>query len=662
VQSAAAGALHDAVESAADKDFADTTAPRVAAKLEQAFKDEMAAAGSPLDAAAADQLGKEIADHLAKSVPGMAKAGDAESEKMADLGGTTQAGANTGAGQSKSAAGKAGDDQATSSGGANTGAGDAPAGTGKPNPLDAALAKGLAAIAAQAKSGVAAVAANASKDGDLVAKAKGNSAGGIAMGGGDSAAAMGDLRDTVSAMAKSMSSGRMASMGSGASGSAMGGLRQAALARGGHGRPTNLGGSGADSQKAYEDSSGQIAGREVTQGEHWDRAGATGEASQAEDATESSEVPAQMIGPEVGTDTSVLANADPYKPTFKTLAFTTVPYINGDFAINGDLKKWDDIPAVSLKPEGGPDKSAQSMKIAWSPAGLYFLFVIADPDHKITKSEAGNFWVADVAEIWLDAFNTKLNARSRHSGQQFWIWPQGSASNPDFTGGESIILTKNGNYTPVPCKSDKLQRWATVTPAGWTMEAFLPVAQIADADLSPGRIIGFNTYVTTMSTTNWYWSAGKEARTYTQPDTWGDLLLGGSDAKLEIISGKETDGKHLAMIGQALRLRVTDADMNLDPAQQDKVMVTIKDGHGGQQIAVLEETGNATGVFEGAVSTALALDEPIPAVLAVYEGEKVDITYVDQARANGARDATETISVTFASAVLTQDSLASKSP
>jgi hypothetical protein len=81
-------------------------------------------------------------------------------------------------------------------------------------------------------------------------------------------------------------------------------------------------------------------------------------------------------------------------------------------------------------------------------------------------------------------------------------------------------------------------------------------------------------------------------------------------------------------------------------------MVTLKDGHDGQQMAVLEETGLATGVFEGAITTALALDEAVPAVLGVYEGERVDILYVDQARANGAREAQISTSVTFGAAIM----------
>jgi hypothetical protein len=630
VSAAAKGQLHDAVETAADKDFADTTAPRVAAKLASAFKDEMAADGTPMSDADAAKLQAQITDHLAKNVPGMAKAGDAEADKMADL---TPAGANTGGG-------------------------DVPAGTGKESPLDAALAKGLAAMAAKAAAGVKDVAENASKDGSLVAMAKGD--GGIAAGGGDSAAALGDLKDTVAAMAKGLASGRMTGMGSSGDG-AMGGLRQAALSRSGSGRmgrggvPGSIG--GVRNEKEYEEISGKIAGRGVVQDAHLDRQGATGETATADDVQLSGDVPARMIGPELGTDPAQLANADPYQPTFKTLAFTAVPFMGPEFQIDGNLKKWDAVPALSLNPEGGPDKSAQTLKIAWSPQGLYFLFVIADPDHKITKANVSNFWMADCAEVWIDAYNTKQKYRARHSGQQFWFWPEGSASDPNMTGGESVVLTKNGGYTPIGCTADKLPRWATETPAGWTMEAMLPAAEITDADLSPGRILGFNTYVSTMAGTNWYWSAGKAVATYAQPDTWGDLMLGGSDAKLEITSGKEGSGTHLAMIGQPLHLRVTDADMNLDPTKPDKVMVTIKDGHGGQQIAVLEETGSSTGVFEGAVSTALALDEPIPAVLGVYEGEHCEIVYVDQARANGARAATETVSVTFASAVLNQDGL-----
>ena len=79
--------------------------------------------------------------------------------------------------------------------------------------------------------------------------------------------------------------------------------------------------------------------------------------------------------------------------------------------------------------------------------------------------------------------------------------------------------------------------------------------------------------------------------------------------------------------------------MNLNEKVKDKVSVTVRNARGEQEVAILEETGRDTGVFEGSVRTALALGEQVPGVVSVYEGESLTVTYVDQARANGARNA-----------------------
>lgn len=212
---------------------------------------------------------------------------------------------------------------------------------------------------------------------------------------------------------------------------------------------------------------------------------------------------------------------------------------------------------------------------------------------------------------------------------------------------------KQGAHRYVPFGPDRLERWAAQTPEGWVMEARIPSALITNADLAAGRIIGFNTYLNTMGGTDWYWSSGDNVTTSMQPDTLGDLLLAGSDARIEVIAPGGGDGaKTVLPVGEPLRLRVNDDDMDLNPKARDKVTVSISDRRGSRQNAVLEETGASSGVFEGAVSTALALDEPVPAVLCVFEGERVGITYIDQARANGARETILSTSITFGSVLM----------
>jgi hypothetical protein len=511
------------------------------------------------------------------------------------------------------------------------------------SPLDQALAEGLASMAENATKRIGEAAANSRQDAPLVAKAKQgmNEASAKAKSAeSPDAAAMAGLRDSVGALARAASSGRLGN--STALNANISAVRAASISRA-H-RTTR-------SEAQYEEVTGQIAGRDRVQGERWTTSGAEGPASQAEAAA--GDRPARVVGRPVAETQPALAHDRAYVPTFKTIVFATVPYFGSGFRIDGKLDKWDALPSLDLKTEHGHDRSRQVVKVAWSNAGLFVFCQITDPNRRIDKSESGNFWQSDSLELWIDAYNTKEKFRAKQIGQQFWVWPFGSASNPALTGGEAVVAVKKGAHRYVPFGPDRLERWAKQTPEGWVMEARIPSALITNADLAAGRIIGFNTYLNTMGGTDWYWSSGDTVATSMQPDTWGDLLLAGSDARIAVIAPGGGDGaKTVLPVGEPLRLRVNDDDMDLNPEARDKVTVSIRDGRGGRQNAVLEETGASSGVFEGAVSTALALDEPVPAVLSVFEGERVGITYIDQARANGAREATLSASVTFGSALM----------
>ena len=233
-----------------------------------------------------------------------------------------------------------------------------------------------------------------------------------------------------------------------------------------------------------------------------------------------------------------------------------------------------------------------------------------------------------------------------HDEQQFWVWPAGSIDDPLLTGGEATMQGNTG------LRKEALPRTTVITEQGYILEFELPRALISNCDLTPGRIIGFNTCLGTNGPTCWNWSAGANVHTFQQPDTWGDLLLAGADAKLSLADRPDFKTKAVLTPGQSLKLRVVDGDMNLSPNRRDKVMVTIKPAHGGEQIVVLEETSENSGVFDGSVSTALALDVNPTGTLAVYEGESVVVCYVDQARANGARNVEVKLPLTFGSAIV----------
>jgi hypothetical protein len=408
-----------------------------------------------------------------------------------------------------------------------------------------------------------------------------------------------------------------------------------------------------------------IQDRATQQGEAWAREGANGRIGLVRD---DSIHPAAVIAP--ATQPAPLAKNDqPYTPTFKSLQFAVVPYLNNPITIGQNFDAWKDIPAIHLKPELTWLKDATGLqivqdlpvKVAWDNHGLYIMIDMIDPDKKIEKAHVENFWDCDCPEIFLDTMNTKELRRGNGAGQQFWVWPFGSIEDENAPGGESFYDRHSG-FNFVGVKPNELPRFARMTPAGYQLQCCIPIERVRDADLVPGKIVGFNITVETGTKMHYYWSGSKVVGTSVHPDTWGDVLLGGSDgvvefpAKLTAEAGPDAAKKTVKafVVGEPLRIRVTDRDMNLNDKVKDKISVTVRNARGDQEIAILEETGPATGIFEGSVRTALALGERVPGILSVYEGESVSAIYVDQARANGARN-TEIISkITAGSSVMAE--------
>lgn len=598
LRAAADSSLKTATEQAFTDELRRETLPRLTPRLAQAFRDRLQQNGLD-DAKLVQAVAAQAAELLAAKVPELAKAGEQVQERFKDL--------------APAAAAPATQTQAPT--------GD----------LDRKLAEGQARLAAEVRGRVAAMAKDGQRDGEALKH----------LGGAGAAEAPGlDLRERIGRLAEGMRNGRVGGFDNGALGS----LRQRALERGVLLHDPRL----VEDPEAYRRAAAAIADRGRVQGEGWQVGGAAGETSRA---SAHGPQPAHAVGADNAAATAVASNTHPYQPAFKSLAFAAIPCLAGDAAIDGRADKWKGVPAVALKPEFGGNRAEQLMQLGWRSDGLYARFTVRDPDRRIAKAGVNDFWRADTVEVWVDCLNAKEKYRARHAGQQFWIWPEGSQSDPSLTGGESVIEKRGGGYVPHAFHAAELQRHATRTAEGYILEFRLPAERMPDADLAPGRIIGFNAYLSTMAGTDWYWSAGKQAGTYAQPDTWGDLLLAGSDATLEL-DGRGAGKTALLVPGQPIALRVVDGDMDLSPTRRDKVMVTLKPAHGGQQIAVLEETGAATGIFAGSVSTVLAIGDDQPGALPVYEGERVDACYLDQARANGARNAEVRLPLRFGAAVV----------
>ena len=392
---------------------------------------------------------------------------------------------------------------------------------------------------------------------------------------------------------------------------------------------------GVQTNDSYHKLASQVAQRGHQTGSSWIKPGII--APLADPIVESILIPQHAIG---GSDFVKLpiAKKPPFTHDFPSLAFQAIPYLPMGFTLDGSATKWDGIPRLVMRPEWGTDASEQVVQVGWRGDGLYVRCEVYDPDHQIRHAQATRFWEGDNVEVWFDGQNLKQSFRSRTTGQHFWVWPEGAEDHVDQIGGEARIEHRGGGVEVFPFTKGRFMRAAMRTNVGWMVEFRLDKSMLINATLEPGRIIGFNLYLNTLSGTNWFWSAGKKANTWYQPDTWGDLLLAGSNATLERAEVRERGHFPPLVAGQPVRLRVTDADMNLDPTQPDRVEVTLQTDHGRNQRAALTETGKSTGVFIGSIATTPALDEDPPGVLGVNPGERIKVTYIDQVRSDGAKD------------------------
>jgi hypothetical protein len=140
--------------------------------------------------------------------------------------------------------------------------------------------------------------------------------------------------------------------------------------------------------------------------------------------------------------------------------------------------------------------------------------------------------------------------------------------------------------------------------------------------------------------TSQQWSLPKNMQTFDKPDTWGDVLLLGTDATVRFIDAVNAGTSARPILaGQSMGVEVLDEDMNLDPGRRDRAMVSVK-GKGARSYlyAVLEETGVDTGVFRGAIATQAAFLPAKANTLGIRAGRSLHLLYKDRHTRYGEKD------------------------
>ena len=176
---------------------------------------------------------------------------------------------------------------------------------------------------------------------------------------------------------------------------------------------------------------------------------------------------------------------------------------------------------------------------------------------------------------------------------------------------------------------------------GYTVEGFLSIEALKRR-LAPGIYLGFDISISPDFDflRQMQWATSKFFGSWHRPNTWGDLLLVGTTARLLFL---RTNGEvaTAAAAGETLIVQVDDPDMNLDTGSRETVAVKVAlADDSGAQVLLLKETGVDTGVFQGPCALIGPGMEVSAGAVAVRGGQAVQLTYIDAVTGAGQRNHT----------------------
>jgi hypothetical protein len=309
----------------------------------------------------------------------------------------------------------------------------------------------------------------------------------------------------------------------------------------------------------------------------------------------------------------------------------TPPEIDGDLSDWGELRHG--LPLLYTGSSLTPVETGPTVYVRWSPDGLYFGYTIDDPNG--IQPCPKESWDGDCLEVMIDTANSRrpviyLNP----DAQKFQLTPFGCRGDASLTLWEMGrgLLGLIMQYSYSDPDGVKGRSAARQHDGSYTFEGFISRRALARPVLVPGKYVGLNFSLNRGGKlTTYQWSATQQLQSWRHPDTWGDLMLLGSDARVHFTDSPESDEDDSGItVGETLYVKIQDADMNINTHKIDRIPAELVVKESGSSLfVVLNETGVNTGIFRASVHTQAYFMEPKEYTLNIRNGDTLQLIYTD---------------------------------
>ncbi len=329
------------------------------------------------------------------------------------------------------------------------------------------------------------------------------------------------------------------------------------------------------------------------------------------------------------------------EPSFKPIQYGFATMRKEEVVLDADLSEWDlsrkqytRILQTSPEPTYWSDAEAMPLYMMWDHKGYYIAAVVRNDEINVVPN-AGQFWVGDCIEIWMDTSNKRGPLMSYLEAAQMWLFPNGNKANPEIIGGIGHGRLK-GHGMRFKKDDPGIQYASKNIAGGYQIEIFIPQSILHGPKFEAGKYLGFQIAFNSVAKTTGAAWALRVHHSWERPDTWGDVLLLGSDADLSFC--KDDAGEEALTVlvpGESMRVKIHDPDMNLSPRFKDQIFCQAIGALGHGQMLVLGETEPDSGIFIGALETHSAYIGLQDGSLPVEPGQRVKVVYLDQRRDYG---------------------------